>query len=438
MLHFKKFRHCGATNLPAFLNNRLVFQVAGPAETAGQKPDTEQVKKDMVEATERIQKDILAPEKEFNADEIIKGQNAEITSIAEIALGKLPKEGTDADKQARKEIEEARNKALAEIVANTENYRRLEKFVDKKTELKATLAKNDGAFKELMVKGLDIHAVEIMKKVGAELTLNAAELDGLLVPGFEKDNQELYQSVHDQVDQFDQAAEAFTNNLDSKVKKGDDALKDVNGFLDEPNHAAAINALVKGREKMVGDSAAGKNEKTFNDLVGERSAQLAQNVSTLLDQNGVLVEMIEQFNRAGDLKDPKLLSIKAAAEKQKTDIDATLKKTFQAMASSPDDQKVLALSLENGQGYLTATNKLIELQNQPIKNSVHTAEIIKAQGWQAGARAKAEELKPQTEAHVKIWALGRYLNGQGAPVETSKEPIAANTAEEPAKVKEPS
>lgn len=408
------------------------------SETAGQKPDTEQVKKDMVEAKEQIQKEILAPEKEFNADEIIKGQNAEIASIAEIALGKLPKEGTDADKQARKEIEEARDKALAEIKANTENYRQLEKFVDKKTELNATLAQNDAAFKALMVKGLDVRAVEIMKKVGAELTQSAAGLDALLVPGFENENTLLYNEVVAQVNQFDQAAEAFTNDLDSKVKKGDDALKDVNGFLDEPNHAAAINALIKGREKMVGDSAAGKNEKTFNDLVGERSEQLAQNVSALLDQNGVLVEMIEQFNHAGDLTDPKLLAIKAAAEKQKTDIDATLKKTFQAMASSPDDQKVLALSLENGQGYLTATNKLIELQNQPIKNSVHTAEIIKAQGWQAGAKAKAEELKPQTEAHLKIWALGRYVNEQAAPAAPSKEPIFVQKTAEPAKVKAPS
>ncbi len=356
-------------------SHNLIFANGGLQPAEGQNADITELKQRINTTKEGIGSDILG-DVAFSAESAMNLRKEEIKNLALQALTKI-NGANDEDKTTRKQIENARDEALQAIDENEEKYKLLADYVDKKTQLAATLLTNEQGFESMKANGFSLEEIKILTEISAELTDAASVFDKMELPEVATDKKEISEAAKKQAAEFDNSVAGYLAGM-----QNDTSINAVEAFFDK-----------SGLQKMMAGEQARPEEV---------SAAFVDGVKNLFSQRALLSSFLVKF---GQTSNPKMSRIYDAVNAKLDRINAALGKVGNIINKYPEFKPNYVKFGEALSNWETATNKVDSLKSAPDSYTDRVkAQITLAQSWQSGAKTGVLSSWEDLAKNLSSWA----------------------------------
>ncbi len=363
-------------------SRNLIYLNGGSQPAEGQNSDLAETKQRINAAKEGINADIIGDM--FSAESAMNLRKEEIKNVALQALIKISGT-TDEDKTTRKQIENARDEAIQAIDTNAEKYQLLADYVDKKTQLAATLITNKQSFETMKANGLSLEDIKLLAEIATELRGTASNFDQMNLPELEAGKREISDAAKQQAIEFDSAVAGYLAGM-----QNDSSINTVEAFFDK---SGLQQMMTKDQKKPV-----------------EVSADFVEGVKGLFSQRALLSSFLMKF---GKTTDPKLVQIYDAVNAKLDRINGALGKIGTIIDKYPEFKPNYVKFGEALSNWETATSKVDSLKAAPDSYTDRVkAQITLAQSWQSGAKTGVLSSWEDLAKNLSYWATATAENSK--------------------------
>lgn len=363
-------------------SRNLIYLNGGSQPAEGQNSDLAETKQRINAAKEGINADIIGDM--FSAESAMNLRKEEIKNVALQALIKISGT-TDEDKTTRKQIENARDEAIQAIDTNAEKYQLLADYVDKKTQLAATLITNKQSFETMKANGLSLEDIKLLAEIATELRGTASNFDQMNLPELEAGKREISDAAKQQAIEFDSAVAGYLAGM-----QNDSSINTVEAFFDK---SGLQQMMTKDQKKPV-----------------EVSADFVEGVKGLFSQRALLSSFLMKF---GKTTDPKLVQIYEAVNAKLDRINGALGKIGTIIDKYPEFKPNYVKFGEALSNWETATSKVDSLKAAPDSYTDRVkAQITLAQSWQSGAKTGVLSSWEDLAKNLSYWATATAENSK--------------------------